>query len=154
VIVLRIKDRDHPDYHPKYSNRVPLEKCPIRTVFRKGHEFQVDDATIELFTLQILAEAIDRQRETIMEWEKRGLFPKPLFQVAGHRIKRWYSSIQVLNLHNLMWGRYQCRKNQSMDMDSFFSDVRKVFYEHRLVVDDYGKIGVLSAVQVAGMRRK
>jgi hypothetical protein len=64
--------------------------------------FQVQGDEIEIYPLQTLAHAIGRKPPAVTAWEKNGEFPKPLFQISGTALqekRRWYSRVQILNLH-------------------------------------------------------
>ena len=140
MIQFMVRDRDHPDYDTKASNQV-AGGFPQRLVQRKGSEFELEGVAVELFTVGILAEAMDRTNQSLLKWEKRGQIPKPMFQLEGNK-RRWYSSTQVTNLHRLVWGKYQCRKNHTLVLSAFFRDVGTVFYANRIVVTETGDIKI------------
>jgi hypothetical protein len=143
VLAFKIRDRQAPDYHATESNHVAGE-FPTRAVTRKGKMFDVKGVQLELFSTTVMAEAIDRTRQTLIDWERRGLFPKPIFQISTAPgqpgKKRLYASVQVLNLHRLMWNKYQCRSNHTFKSEEWFADVRLIFYRKILVVDAQGNI--------------
>ncbi len=124
------RDRDYVGYAPHKAPR-------YRKVERRGQVYRIEGVEVELFTLGTLAEAMDRTAHTIMMWEIRGLFPKPLFAVGGHRIKRWYSGAQILNLHKLMMEKYSGLKylHEKEVFESFIKDAKAIFY-HRSVLKE------------------
>jgi hypothetical protein len=145
MLTYRIRNRNHPDYDRKKSNAV-AGQFPVLMVSRKGHHYAIGDEQVELFTIEVLAEALDRKRVTIIEWEKKKLFPKPVFSLThGERRRRLYSGVQVLNLHELMWNKYQARKSNTTDLASFFADAKRVFYARFLCVDEHGNINLHQA---------
>lgn len=142
VIQFLVRDRDHPDYDSKSSCQV-AGQFPSRLVQRKGTEFDLDGVAVELFTIGVLAASMDRTSQSLLKWEKAEHLPKPMYQLEGNK-RRWYSSTQVTNLHRLVWGRYQCRKNHTISLDMFFKDVRTVFYSQHIVVTEAGDIKIPS----------
>lgn len=138
MIQFRIRDRDHPEYSA-YSAK---GRNHYRVVTRKGRTFAVGDRRVELFTLGVLAEAIDRKTNTIVNWERAGKFPKPLYSVPSSKYKRWYSAEQVMNLHHLMHYRYGNAKTCQFDPQQFFTDVSRVYYESEIVVSSSGQINL------------
>lgn len=141
-IIFEKKDRDAVSGYKKPK--------PWRRVQRTGLLYVVNDETIELFPLRVMAEALDRTSATLLKWEKMGKFPKPLFSRAGHpkAPKRWYSATQVLNLHRLFRFKYGGLKFLSVDayrgptperMEQFIKDVRRVFYLRTVVLDEKGE---------------
>jgi DNA-binding XRE family transcriptional regulator len=144
MIVFRIRDRNHPDYCPIRSN-VVAGQFPSMLVNRKGHLYHIGNEPLELFTIKVMAEAIDRTDQTIIGWEKKKIFPKPLFALSVKNLKgkrRLYSGVQILNLHNLMWYKYQARKSLTFDVESWSKDVKEVFFQRKLVVDENGRINL------------
>ena len=117
-----------------------------REVVRKGRVYSVDGVEVELFTIKILSEAIGREQIQIKNWERRGQFPKPVFQVAGLRgtTRRFYSASQIMNLHRLYRYKYGGKGDSPKlrILGSFLEDVRKVFYSRDEVVDEQGEIHV------------
>lgn len=139
TLQFRVRDRDHPDYDTKSSNK-EAGSFPTRIVSRKGAEFQLSDGEIvELFTISVIAEAMDRTPQSLLNWERKGVFPKPLFKAGSDSQKRWYSSTQITNLHRLVWGKYHCRKNHTLDSDQFFGDIKELFYQPDVVLDENGE---------------
>lgn len=143
MLVFKIRDRDAMDYHSVRSNAI-AGQFPTRVVNRKGKMFDVGGVSLEMFYVDVLAEAIDRTRQTVLNWEKEGRFPKPMFTISTAKgqpgPRRLYSSVQIQNLHHLMWGKYQCRNNHTFESEAWFADVKKVFYRKMLVVDEKGVI--------------
>lgn len=140
MISFLVRDRDHPDYHSKRSNK-EAGKFPTRVVARKGKLFQIGFETVELFTFNVLTEALDRSKLQVRQWEQEGFIPRPMFKVPNSN-QRMYSGNQIINLHRLMWFKYQCRKNNTFNLQEFSRDVKKVFYERDIVVDEHGVIRI------------
>lgn len=148
MIVFKVRDKDHPDYHPRKSNQV-AGTFPTRMVNRRGKMFDVGGVQIELFTVEVLAEAIDRKSDTIITWEKAGVFPKPVFQLSVRNTvgkRRLYSAVQVMNLHHLLWGKYQARK-KTLPLEEFLAEVKRVFYAKSVCVDEEGTIHLKGPVK-------
>jgi hypothetical protein len=141
MLAFKIRDRDDPTYHSVRSNMI-AGQFPTRAVVRKGKMFDVGGVQLELFYVDVLAEAIDRTKQTVLAWEKAGWFPRPMFSMStapgqpGPR--RMYSSVQIMNLHYRMHGHYQCRNNHTFDADNWFKDVRKMFFRKVMVVNPDG----------------
>jgi len=131
VITFRVRDKDHPDYKPR--------KAIYRDVKREGRWFVVEGEQLELFQLKVLCQALDRTRETILQWEKDELFPKSMFRVPGSRIIRWYSGVQIINLHNLLHYKYGNTKSLHFQKTAFLQDVQEVFYEREVTQEGNGK---------------
>lgn len=136
MITFLVRDTDHVAYDSVKSNHV-AGQFPVKAVTRKGKMFAVGGgAELELFMLSVLAQAMDRSVKTLLAWEKRGLLPKPMYELTDHRIRRWYSKEQVTNLHRVMWVKYSCRKNHTMDLEALAEDIRRVFWEQRIVMPE------------------
>lgn len=141
MIVFRIRDRDNPDYDSIRSNQV-AGGFPSVVVARKGKMFDIGGQPVELFTLEVLAEAIDRTSYTVLEWERAGKFPRPVYRLNGvseHTArKRLYSSVQIMNLHYLTWDYYKCRKtggrHSHFSTDGYLLDIRNIFYARKIVI--------------------
>ena len=144
TILFRIRDRTHPEYDSKRSNENAL-MAPTRLMKKEGVIYSLGDGDkVELFTIGTLAKAIDRIPDTIIKWEKQKRFPRPMFQVDKQRAFRWYSGVQIMNFHNLAWGKYKVRKNHLAQTDAFLRDVLRVFYEDKVVIDEDGNFIVPS----------
>ena len=101
----------------------------LRTVERRGKMFEVDGVYVKLFPIRVMAEAIDRTTRTLGNWERQGLFPKPMFKVPGTNCLRWYSEAQILRL-NQIWLEFRDQgKGMHFDRDAFLSRIREVFYK-------------------------
>jgi len=104
----------------------------IKRVERRGRRFKVTaDTEVDLFPISVLAEALDRTTQTIMQWERLGLFPKPMYIVTETiRIRRWYSRDQILGIVKLM-KRYKKAKKTAIgmhfDKEGFLAAVREQF---------------------------
>lgn len=132
MIELWAKDRDHPDTNIKRC------KWVLRKVKRSGKVFVVQGRETEFFTLKTMAEALDRTTMTILMWEKKGLFPKPMFEVPlGRPGTRWYSKEQILNVHHLMLTKYNGWKHIKDPelFKQFLADVKSVFYKREVVIE-------------------
>ena len=98
-----------------------------------GRLFEIDGKYIKLFPLRVLAAAIDRTQRTITDWEREGIFPKPMYAVPGSNTKRWYSERQILAL-NEIWMKYRGQgKSAHFDKVAFLRDVAASFYKADLV---------------------
>ena len=64
MIQFKIRDRDHPDYHSK------IRKVPWRIIGRRGAMYAMGEGKVELFTIKVMAEALDRSTWCILDWEK------------------------------------------------------------------------------------
>lgn len=136
------KNRDAiPGYNPKrHAHKVPLVK-----VSRKGTTYQIDGVVMELFTISVFAEALDRTASTIRELQGAGKLLPPLFHVKmknGRGNLRLYSASQVTNANRLLFlGKFKGAKfsRNSGDGD-FFDALKSVFYEKDVVVNDEGTI--------------
>ena len=135
MIQFKKKVRDFVGYDPKKRSK-PI----MHMVERTGRIFQMDNEDIELFPVGVLAEALDRSSHTLKLLELKGEFPKPMFRVTGSRTKRWYSSVQILNLHRLMYLRHGGRKYfQDRELyELWLSDVKELFYKRTVVIDEHG----------------
>lgn len=130
------RDRDYPGYTP---NKKPVWRWVLRKP--KG-VYEADGYEFELYPISILAEAIDRSKQTIIKWEEAGRFPKPLFDIpsthyvrGGETMKpRFYTNHQVMNLHNLWFCKYQGHKSMKEEwLKLFFADVHKIFFKREYI---------------------
>ncbi len=136
MIIFEKKDRDYIGYNPK------LPKHVFKKVQRKGHFYSVDNERVELFTISVLAEALDRNVACVSEWERAGKFPRPLFTVPNKGTRRrWYSAAQILNMHRIWRYRYSGYKyhKSKETFELFLTDLKKVFYSRVVVVDEKGE---------------
>jgi len=94
--------------------------------YRRGRVFEIDGRTLELFPVQVLAETIARTSQSIIKWEKSGLFPAPMFKipVVPKRSNRWYSKIQIANIR-AVYQQYPKRH----EVRSFLKAVWPIFYQ-------------------------
>ncbi len=93
-----------------------------------GRVFLVGGVAIKLYPVGVLADAIDRKPRTIIEWEKAGLFPKPMYAVPNTNYKRWYSERQVL-FCNQLWLEFRNKgKAKHFPYEEFLKRVRERFY--------------------------
>jgi hypothetical protein len=111
------------------------------TVRREGALFDLGgDGFIEIFRVGVLAEAVDRSRDRVLEWEKSRLIPPPLFQVHGERW-RYYSAAQLVCVNRLAIARFAGRRYvPSMTMDMFFDEVWKTWFVGEVIVDNSGEV--------------
>lgn len=137
VIEIWVRDRDD----PRNTQKRPF----FRIVPREGKLFVVGGKEVELFTVQTMAEAIDRIPKTIGILERRGLFPRPLYRVPGSgREDRWYSAAQVVNANAVFYYGFGGLKrlhvngfrkgNTDVDrMTTFMKALSLVFYEKEIL---------------------
>lgn len=103
-----------------------------KIVTRYGKRFEVSPGnSVDLFPIRVLAEALGRTAQTIVIWEREGLFPVPMYKVTNHRCKRWYSRDQIFSLVELM-RRFDFYKNKYFDKAGFLKEVRGHFYRIEL----------------------
>lgn len=103
-----------------------------KPVTRNGKKYRLDtDVDIDLFPIRVLAEAIGRTPQTIVIWEREGLFPGPVYNVQNHRCKRWYSRGQILGVAGAM-RRLDCKRGKYFDKDGFLKEVRDNFVNYDL----------------------
>jgi hypothetical protein len=121
------------------------------TVRRQGVSFDLgEDGTLELFRVGVLAEAVDRTRDRVVEWEKNRLIPPPLFAVYGERW-RYISAAQLTNVNRLAVARFAGRRYvPAYIMETFFDDVWATWYQPEIVV---GTDGVVDRKRAMGVRR-
>jgi hypothetical protein len=117
--------------------RRKYDKEPI-SITRTGKVYPVGDVTIELFTVQVLAEAVERTDQSIKAWETEDKFPVPMFRVKGKTFQgspiRFYSGGQIL-LCNLIYRSMGASKGASFNRKAFAEQVRLYFYRPNLSVD-------------------
>lgn len=138
MIKFIIRDRDHENYNTKITNEV-AGRFPKRTITRVGKVYDINGRQVELFTIKVLAEAIDRTPQIVIRWERSGSFPAPIFVIKGKK-QRLYSKEQIINLHRLMLHRYQFRKAVTFDFKAFCRDVKAIFYQPHVVIDEKGAL--------------
>lgn len=136
-IKFEVRDRLYEGYKPSKPARWAV-------VERKGRRMFVQELNeeIELFSIKTLAEALDREQKQIYLWEKERSFPKPLFEIAQDKSRRYYSHTQVLNCHHLWRRKYNGMKyfkNTDLFL-SFMADIKRVFYARTLVVGPNGEL--------------
>jgi hypothetical protein len=121
------------------------------TVRRQGALFDLGgDGTIELFRIGVLAEAVDRSRDRVVEWEKNRLIPPSLFAVHGERW-RYVSAAQLTNVNRLAVLRFAGRRYVPASiMETFFDDVWRTWYQPEVIVDTNGDV---DTTRVAAVRR-
>lgn len=125
-----VRDREYDGYAPRNPPR-------WRDAKRYGRVYLYDKGEVELFTVRVLAEALDRSSDTLISWEKDGLLPKPVYQVTGGKhLLRFYSGSQVLNLNRLFIVKYRGLKHLEKAgrarnperLRQFYRDLRHWFY--------------------------
>lgn len=121
--------------HPKFGWKRP------RKMTKKGRVYKIDGRDVELFTAKALAMAVERKVGTIHLWEREGLLPPPLFEVATHPTWRHYSAEQVRNanaLYRAMEGHRNggTRPESKFRIGEFLRRYREVFYRVDVVVDE------------------
>lgn len=144
AIQFLIRDRDHPDYDPKKTSLPGEYNFPTRLITRKGTMYMLGSEEIELFGMSVLTEAIDRTKEWVAKMERSEKFPKPFYSIQGlgGKKRRWYSGVQLINMHRVAWYKWGNRKNVTISADKFLADLCLVFYQPRIVVDKQGNINV------------
>lgn len=112
----------------------------LRKVFRPGRLFNVAGVDLKLFEIRVMAEAIGRTPRTLKDWEREGVFPKPMYVVNGTRCNRWYSERQILHA-NKVWMKYrQQGKSKHFDRTGFLAEIMEDFYLCDMpLVDDANK---------------
>lgn len=123
MIEIRVRARFDPERH----------FVPVR---RRGTLYDLGGEVVELFTLKVLAEALDRSRDTLKEWERRGDLPRPLFQVERSRRFledgpwRTYSATQVMNANRLARLHFGDRRriDDAATFAAFVSALRRCWY--------------------------
>jgi hypothetical protein len=137
MIEIWVRDRDD----PRNTQKRPF----FRIVPREGRLFLVGGKEVELFTVQAMAEAIDRIPKTISILERRGLFPRPLYKVKGSgRGDRWYSATQVVNANAIFYYGFGGLKRLHVNgfrkgntdedrMTAFMKALTLVFYEKEVL---------------------
>ena len=110
------------------------------TVERKGRTFQ-DHAgnTIEVFPTVVMGEAVGVEAKIILRWEKAGFFPRAVFGIEGEKT-RWYTASQVINSHRLFLGKYGGINHKGDIRDSFFKDIKGIWYAKDVIVSEQGAI--------------
>lgn len=94
-----------------------------------GRSFSVDDVEVRLFKVSVLAEAIDRKQRRIVDWERAGIFPRPMYTVPGSNYKRWYSEGQIL-MANAVWQKHREKgKSRHFDLQAFLQEINDQFYQ-------------------------
>ncbi len=99
---------------------------------------------VEFFRLSVLAESLDRKPDTIREWVKAGVFPKPMVKISGSAIW-YYTAAQVIGMHRLWVKKYGGRTHlrDPQVFSSMMTDFRAVMsrmYLDRYVVSDEGEV--------------
>lgn len=126
------------------TKRVRFDPFRFIIVSRRGVLYDLGGEDVELFTVRVLAEALDRSRDTVLTWERRGHLPPPLFRVERQRRTerdgdwRMYSATQVVNANRLAL-RYFAQRRRLDDRGrfaEFVAEVRKVWYSPALSDDD------------------
>lgn len=119
------------------KTQLDASKSGVLVINGKRHKprlYSVSGRTVELYPVRVLAEALHRTPICVKNWERAGLFPKPLFKLAEDPERRLYSRAQIVNLwqtHNRFpfSARYHTLKQE------FFALIRQVFDELEHVVD-------------------
>lgn len=109
-----------------------------------GKVFHVASVVVELYPLQALAKAVNRQSDTMKLWEKAGWIHPPLFRVTGtplQVLKRYYSREQIINSYQV-YNRFPYAPNFPRLREQFFTLFNMVF--------DEGEIIDVAAIPVSG----
>ena len=109
-----------------------------RQVQRKGKMYPVAETyVVELFTVQVMAEALGRKVPAIKKLESEG-FPLPMFHVKEKQFRgrpiRYYSGAQILLSHLLQKKHGGASKNSNFDKKGFITELRALFYSPGLEV--------------------
>lgn len=124
------------------TKRVRFDPFRFIIVNRRGVLYDLGGEDVELFTVRVLAEALDRSRDTVLTWERRGHLPPPLFRVERPRPTerdgdwRMYSATQVVNANTLAL-RYFGKRRRIDDrrrFAEFVGELRRVWYAPSVIV--------------------
>lgn len=101
-----------------------------RVARRRGRVFDVEGRLIELFPLRVLASTIKKTTHTVRVWERKGMFPRPMYILSfeNGQASRWYSKVQIANIRVA----YRRHNNQKKRRE-FLEEVWKVFYKTELL---------------------
>lgn len=106
---------------------------------RVGRLYVVEGRSVELFPVKVMAEALERGRICLVMWERNELFPKPMYNIAGHRHVRWYSAEQIVNasvLYRAMGGtRNGGRKSCGFRIHDYLAKLSVIFYRVDVSLD-------------------
>ncbi len=98
-----------------------------------GRVYVVHDEDIVLYPISVMAAAIGRDRETLIGWEKAGMFPKSKWGVPDKRTKRWYSRAQIVEAHSIHWelceGDYGFSVSRHFPLPEFFKRIKATFHK-------------------------
>jgi hypothetical protein len=104
----------------------------VEATFRTGRVYEVKGLRIVLFPISVMAAAVGRDRETITLWERDKRWPKTKWQVPDKRTKRWYSKLQIQEVHRIHWelckGDYGLARSRHFPFDEFFKRVRECWH--------------------------
>lgn len=105
----------------------------FKKVKRRGKKYQTSvDTQIDLFSIAILAEALNRTPQVVICWEKEGVFPTPMYVVSNEK-KRWYSRAQILGIQQILY-KQKITKGRFFDRGKFLGEVRERFTKFDLEV--------------------
>lgn len=96
--------------------------------------YDIDGREVELYRIGALAHALEHTVQQVCNWEREGLFPKPLYKISGGfgNCNRWYSKEQITNLRKV-WVAFPLRKGHYKCKKDFFKYARIVFYKPHIV---------------------
>ena len=157
--------------------RNPLARRELVVVPRKGKWYEVNpvNATlpvvgivdipggkVELFTVKVMGEAVDRLAHTIRLWGRSGSFPPALYQLpspTGRGNIRMYAAWQVVAMNDLyvaMGGRRRghTRPECMFNLELFFERARTVFYRPDAHIDPSNGEVVLNGDSEEGRREE
>lgn len=122
--------------------RIPFAPAPrFATVRKRGVQYDLGGEQIELFTVRVLAAALDRSRDTVLVWEELAHLPPPLFRTPFSRRSerdgtwRMYSGVQVVNANMLAMKHFGGRRrvDDSALLARFAAELRGVWYSPELL---------------------
>ena len=152
MISFYVKHRAHPLWRKKGKKRgvypwIEVEEhgkyAPFRVLGMLGkHEVR----EIEFFRIKTLAQALDRTPETLILWEKKELFPKPVLALKDSKI-RYYSAAQIINIHTVWAYKYKARTHppsgeEFQAMLKAFRIIMHIDYVDRFIVDAEGNVDI------------
>jgi hypothetical protein len=133
MIEIFVRNRNLPDY----DIRKPAVWVKVK---RAGKKYDLGgDGIVELFTLKVLAEAIDRTTDVVKDWEKKGLVPKSYIKVDGtQKGVRFYHPSQVINFNNLMRVKYKGWKymKDTKLFKQWCADLTKLWYRRDILTPE------------------
>lgn len=104
----------------------------VDATYTTGRVFDVGGVRVVVFPISVMAEAVGRDRETLVKWEKEKRWPSTRWKVPDKRTKRWYSKEQILAAHRIHWklcgGDYGVSHSRHFNFFEFFKLVRQCWF--------------------------